>query len=43
MPVNPRARTIINHCQRPGAFLRAAHVKYGSGRALAGIAVPTTP
>jgi hypothetical protein len=32
MSVKPRARSIVNYCQRPGAFLAAAHVRHGGGR-----------
>ena len=29
MSVKPRARSIIRHCQRPGAYLAAMHVRHG--------------
>jgi hypothetical protein len=31
MSVHPRARSIVNHCQREGCFLRKAHVSFPSG------------
>jgi hypothetical protein len=32
MTVHISAKIIINRCQRPGAFLRKAHVSFASGR-----------